>query len=1695
MSAGSDLAAKGGQSGADAYAQSQALASAAKPRQRGGTGAAQGFDAKHPRTAKGRTGGGQFAVKAKAAKQSGGKVVKEPRTPAEIAAFQKSRGLPVTGKMDGRTRTAIRNAQEAARQDAAKEKAKGAGSTRGSSRATSVKLKPGEYAKAGMGSPEKPDARVTNVQRTLDRLGYDVGINGVFGSELTKAVRMFQQNHRLPVTGVVDERTKKWLEVKLAKLDAGKASDHAGLTADTPGTKRNRRTGNVKPVSKKGATGRVAVAREKREREERDRERERRKRRPGGGQQAAGKASDQTRVVMEAEFELLHPRDRHGRWRKKLGLKRLELKGDTRLTKPQVRSRAQKVADAFIDFYGGDKVEALYEPEYLAAVGSDARFRHVGEPMAGLMYGANAHEKMTDPDYGVEWFRVIAHEAAHSISAVTPGPLPGFSQTVEEGAAEILSLWFWKHRGQEFDKRDAAHVDGAWTAAGVESLAHHVAYREWTAEVMRRAAGKVGWDRAAIIDQVEEMMRSGHYERMRFRDEQPMAPPPEGVGEDAVSLVRWLLSDDAVTEAEFREGLHPRGRDGKFIGKMWHGTTSRRGLGKIRPGFFATSSEQEAKDYASIDDYFDPEDQGKLHPVTITLKNPKHFYGSYPGHESPELRGLEEKGHDGVVVHFPPVTSDPGAAMDERTWAYAFQPDAVKIGHDDEPERVSDTPIPSRLSGGGESEMETHARELFWRLAAMTHEEREAFADTQGGVVAPVQDDEQAARDVMRGKKPAVLSLGSRKTWQKVMKAAWDEVGATYQGEPVPERIADVYSTGHARDHGFSYTEDVEMSAMTFGKPDAVDLIEQGQYLPPDNAWRHVMVGVGLGYSDGDIARFVNRKMTGDFGKALAIAREERESRAASPNPHARTGWPFDQPEAASLTQAEEGLVEYLETLRSLQGERYKGEYKGYEDFVLRHGKLFKHGPSESAVEYEFHATTEKQCFRNALTAALNHPELTYVEGWAFTGVLPVHHAWLVDSEGRVHDPTWDGRDLSGERVYLGVPFETDYLAKTVFRKKTDTLFDRLGGGVPLDKAPVKGMLADVPGRPIWGELREAKTEESEGDAQPDRVVGDDDEEIVGPDVLDAPWLDPRVVEAEFRDPLHPRDRLGRFRDVLRSVAAPPSRRAVSSAPMGARRRRDEVPPAPALEAIEAAMGASQGEGFPSIMEDDDPMLDGVRRAARVLAEAHKWPPLNPNFEIQTATLGSEVELGEFRRRTWREKVASYHYEDRARWLVSLDNRGVTNGLGATVFVHEMGHVFDAALAAEAIGDFNSGNGVPLASQMGMKGDKRLTPGQITAWREFLGTALHPSVMRSPLKPEYMRSPHEMWARAYAQWIATTDPEMEAEWKKSPIHRWATDEWEPVGRAVENVLRAHGLLHTEDRFRWKADEGVEPPTMPYDARRDILTTLSLLPHVRQSPSQFMEAAGFTRVASSRLGRLAKERDVSVWEKEIAGDGQQGVLRARWHVGDPAITTQFSWHMDETLGPPPPPPAPGSSLPDTASTAMPSTVKAAMTWIQQRSRDDPSQTSDMLLQAGLTVRRNLAGGQVEYELEIPEGTILARHDRDGSGLLVKWLPLHPVSPPPPKRPKVGGAGPAKYPLPGPTRKRMMTVQAEIKAAPERAAELLRKAGFKQTPAPPGDDGVYYTNDFKRGALMARHKRDGTDIQFRWVGLPVDRSQEA
>ena len=72
-----------------------------------------------------------------------------------------------------------------------------------------------------------------------------------------------------------------------------------------------------------------------------------------------------------------------------------------------------------------------------------------------------------------------------------------------------------------------------------------------------------------------------------------------------------------------------------------------------------------------------------------------------------------------------------------------------------------------------------------------------------------------------------------------------------------------------------------------------------------------------------------------------------------------------------------------------------------------------------------------RECFRNAATLALRKPNIyMYVEGYAVNRWIAMHtvaHAWCINSDNFVVDPTWD----EGTE-YFGVPFRHDYLRRVL---------------------------------------------------------------------------------------------------------------------------------------------------------------------------------------------------------------------------------------------------------------------------------------------------------------------------------------------------------------------------------------------------------------------------------------------------------------------------------------------------------------------------------------------------------------------------------------------------------------------------------------------------------------------------------------
>jgi hypothetical protein len=120
--------------------------------------------------------------------------------------------------------------------------------------------------------------------------------------------------------------------------------------------------------------------------------------------------------------------------------------------------------------------------------------------------------------------------------------------------------------------------------------------------------------------------------------------------------------------------------------------------------------------------------------------------------------------------------------------------------------------------------------------------------------------------------------------------------------------------------------------------------------------------------------------------------------------------------------------------------------YYGMEDFLLKHGQDFQYAPLPKGVK----PGTPKLCFENAFRLARRR-HWWYVEGMADSGVIPVHHAWVVNPEqpSIVIDPTWEhGILLSRKRFYIGVPFNLAAIAKA--RKRMATMLDDWQGEWPL---------------------------------------------------------------------------------------------------------------------------------------------------------------------------------------------------------------------------------------------------------------------------------------------------------------------------------------------------------------------------------------------------------------------------------------------------------------------------------------------------------------------------------------------------------------------------------------------------------------------------------------------------------------------
>jgi len=109
-------------------------------------------------------------------------------------------------------------------------------------------------------------------------------------------------------------------------------------------------------------------------------------------------------------------------------------------------------------------------------------------------------------------------------------------------------------------------------------------------------------------------------------------------------------------------------------------------------------------------------------------------------------------------------------------------------------------------------------------------------------------------------------------------------------------------------------------------------------------------------------------------------------------------------PEARA--QARQFLLDHMAFLTQARGAVPKGwRYNGTEAFLQAHGRFFE---GDGTLPPGVNRGLPRLCFDTAYRETLrSHGRYHYVEGYAFWHI-PTLHAWMVDQDGRVIDPTWE---------------------------------------------------------------------------------------------------------------------------------------------------------------------------------------------------------------------------------------------------------------------------------------------------------------------------------------------------------------------------------------------------------------------------------------------------------------------------------------------------------------------------------------------------------------------------------------------------------------------------------------------------------------------------------------------------------------
>jgi hypothetical protein len=108
---------------------------------------------------------------------------------------------------------------------------------------------------------------------------------------------------------------------------------------------------------------------------------------------------------------------------------------------------------------------------------------------------------------------------------------------------------------------------------------------------------------------------------------------------------------------------------------------------------------------------------------------------------------------------------------------------------------------------------------------------------------------------------------------------------------------------------------------------------------------------------------------------------------------------------------------------------------RAFATFVLEHGREW----NSAVFDLPFGKGPPRACYHNSQAMLFSDMRrrrpvgFVYVEGYACSAAVGfpfvTEHAWLVDTDGNVVDPTWDDPQHS---AYFGVPFRQEYVRAVV---------------------------------------------------------------------------------------------------------------------------------------------------------------------------------------------------------------------------------------------------------------------------------------------------------------------------------------------------------------------------------------------------------------------------------------------------------------------------------------------------------------------------------------------------------------------------------------------------------------------------------------------------------------------------------------